>query len=489
MKAEEIKILIAGGETSKVQFKRTFRAAEDIANELVAFSNSRGGLLIIGIDDKKGTITGLTYEELQKIGNLVAAAANDGVRPSVYPIVDTIDIDGKMVMTVEVEKGMEAPYKNQKGEIYVKQGPDKRRVTDNLELLRLFYNSSSYQPDRAGVDGTSIEDIDKIRLEEFFKKYYHQTLDQLEMPLPRILHNLDILDERGRLTMAGLLFFGKTPRFKYDWFMIKAVWFYGNSIGETDYRDSRDVVGTIPYMFEKGMDFLDSVLHHVQGGQNFNSVGILEIPEVALREILQNALIHRSWLTPAPIRLLVFADRVEIISPGALPNNLTVDDIKLGNAFQRNQLAATLCAKTMDYRGLGSGIVRALRADSDIEFHNEESGDQFRVILWRKRRHEYADRVEEPSYGYGLNYREDYRGGYRPVPYFPTGKATPVPRKTTGEKILECLRQDGKMSIAAMAARLEMSVSGIAKNLKQLKEEGRLERIGPDKGGMWRVKD
>lgn len=344
-----------------------------------------------------------------------------------------------------------------------------------LEELKNLYYMSGYQPDRQGVEGTSIEDLDKIRLEDFFQRYYDVNIADLNVPLERVLHNLDIIDDKGRLTMAGLMFFGRMPRFKYEWFMIKAVWFYGNSIGENEYRDSRDFVGTVPYMFEKGMDFLDSVLHHVQGGQNFNSVGILEIPEIALREILQNALIHRSWLTPAPIRLLVFADRVEIISPGALPNNLTVDDIKLGNAYQRNQLAATLCAKTMDYRGLGSGIVRALRADSDIEFHNEESGDQFRVILWRKRRHEYADRVEEPSVPYLTN------SGIHDV--------TPPLRvkRKAGERILECLARDGKMSIAALAARLEMSPSGVAKNLKQLKEEGKLQRIGPDKGGYWKV--
>lgn len=476
MGVEELKQLIEGGETSKVQFKRTFRVAEDAANEMIAFANSKGGVLIIGIDDKTGNITGLSYEEIQRLGSLVASAANNNVRPPIYPTVDTVSIDGKKIMVVEVEKGLEAPYKNLKGEIFVKQGPDKRRVTDNIELLRLFYNSSSYQPDRAGINGTSINDLDMIRLEEFFKKYYHTSINELEMPLEKALRNLDIIDDKGRLTMAGLMFFGKTPRFKCEWFMIKAVWFYGNSIGENEYRDSRDFVGTIPFMFEKGMDFLDSVLHHVQGGQNFNSVGILEIPEIALKEILQNALIHRSWLTPAPIRLLVFADRVEIISPGALPNNLTVDDIKLGNAFQRNQLAATLCAKTMDYRGLGSGIVRALRADADIEFHNEESGDQFRVILWRKRRHEYADRVLDSGVEYQVGHPAN-----RLQPFFK--------KKSAGEKILDCLRRDEKMSIAALAATLEMSTSGIAKNLKILKDKGLLERIGPDKGGRWKVRE
>ena len=476
MTPSELKEVIRKGETSRVQFKKTFRAAEDIANELVAFSNSKGGLLIIGVEDKTGIVTGLDYDEIQRIGSMVGSAANDRMRPAIYPVVDTLDLDGKTVMTVEVGKGLDAPYKNYKGEIYVKQGPDKRRVTDNLEILRLFYDSSSYQPDRAPVEGTDASDLDMIRVDEFFKKYYHVSVRELDMPLERALRNLDIIDDKGRLTMAGLMFFGRTPRFKCEWFMIKAVWFYGDSIGETEYRDSRDIVGTVPYMFEKGMDFLDSVLHHVQGGQDFNSVGILEIPEIALKEILQNALIHRSWLTPAPVRLLVFADRVEIVSPGALPNNLTVDDIKLGNAFQRNQLAATLCAKTMDYRGLGSGIVRALRADSDIEFHNEESGDQFRVILWRKRRHEYMDRVEDSPYPYLKSYEvsDDFT-------------SPPAVRRDTKSRILDCLRADGRLSIAALAARLGLSTSGIAKNLKQLKDEGRLQRIGPDKGGRWKV--
>lgn len=475
MTAEQLKEIIRKGETSKVQFKQTFRTAEDIANELVAFSNSKGGLLIIGVEDKTGKISGLAYDEVQKIGSMIGNAANDRMRPAIYPDVDTITLDGKTVITVEVGKGMDAPYKNYKGEIYVKQGPDKRRVTDNLEILRLFYDSSSYQPDRIGVDGTSRSDLDMIRLDEFFKHYYHVSVQELDMPVERALRNLDIMDDKGRLTMAGLMFFGKTPRFKCEWFMIKAVWFYGDSIGETEYRDSRDIVGTVPYMFEKGMDFLDSVLHHVQGGQNFNSVGILEIPEIALREILQNALIHRSWLTPAPIRLLVFSDRVEIISPGALPNNLTVDDIKLGNAYQRNQLAATLCAKTMDYRGLGSGIVRALRADADIEFHNEESGDQFRVILWRKRRHEYMDRVEENIQVYG-SYNYDKCQDY--------GHSV---KKDTKQRIIECISRDQRISIAAIAANLGLSTSAIAKNLKQLKDEGRLKRVGPDKGGYWEI--
>ncbi|MDE6795038.1 MAG: putative DNA binding domain-containing protein, partial [Muribaculaceae bacterium] len=366
-----------------MQFKRLFKTAEDIANELVAFSNSRGGSIFVGIDDKTGEIVGLDFSQLQALGSLVASAADDRMHPVVYPEIETVLVDGKAVMIITVPKGWDAPYTNKKGEIYVKQGCDKRRVTDNNEILRLFANSGTFQPDRQSIRGTSINDIDTFALEEFFERTLHKSPDDLGLPLKKALQNLFILDEEEQLTLGGLMYFGKQPQRYCQAFDMKAVWFYGNSIGGTEYRDSKDILGTIPEMFEQGMRFIESCLHRRQGGQNFNSIGILEIPEVSLKEILQNALVHRSWLKPAPIRLLIFDDRVEIISPGALPPTLTVDDIKLGNAFQRNQLIANLCAKTMDYRGLGSGIIRALQADANIEFHNEVSGDQFRVILRR----------------------------------------------------------------------------------------------------------
>ena len=136
-------------------------------------------------------------------------------------------------------------------------------------------------------------------------------------------------------------------------------------------------------MFREGMAFLKSMLHHRQEGQNFNSVGVLEIPEVVLEELLQNALVHIDLLHPAAVRLLVFENRIEIINPGKLYGGLKVEDIRLGASKQRNPLMADFAAKTMIYRGLGSGIVRALRENVVIDFINEDDANQFRVIIWR----------------------------------------------------------------------------------------------------------
>jgi predicted HTH transcriptional regulator len=208
MTAEKIKEIIRCGETSTVQFKKLFKTAEDVANELVAFSNSNGGQIFIGVDDKTGEILGLDYDQLREIGSLVASAADDRVRPAVFPQVETEPVDGKAVMIVTVKKGPDAPYTNKKGEIYVKQGPDKRRVSDNNEILRIFAESGSFQPDRQSIRGTSIKDLDRYLLDEFFQNSLGRSADNLGIPLETALKNLFILDEEGQATLGGLMFFG-----------------------------------------------------------------------------------------------------------------------------------------------------------------------------------------------------------------------------------------------------------------------------------------
>lgn len=102
-----------------------------------------------------------------------------------------------------------------------------------------------------------------------------------------------------------------------------------------------------------------------------------------LEELLQNALVHIDLLHPAAVRLLVFENRIEIINPGRLYGGLKVEDIRLGASKQRNPLMADFAARTMIFRGLGSGIVRALRENVVIDFINEDEANQFRVIIWR----------------------------------------------------------------------------------------------------------
>lgn len=383
MTPEKLYDIICCGETSQVQFKQKFTSQKQIAEELVAFANCEGGIILFGIEDKTGKIVGLSYDDIQIASRDVGNTANEHVRPTIYIQTSVVTLEGKKILVANVLRGKNKPYKDLAGNIWVKQGADKRRITENREILSLFQDAGEFYPDELGIDGTSFDDLDTKALDSFFENVYHKAIKDFKVPQDVLLKNIHITDSKGRLTAAGLLFFGEHPQWHKPVFVIKAVWFYGNSIAGTEYRDSRDIEGTIPEMFEQGMMWLKSCLRRTQNGQSFNSIGKLEIPETVLEELLQNALVHADLLKTAAIRLLVFDDRVEIINPGCVFGGHTLDEVKMGNSFARNPLMANFCAKTMTYRGLGSGIPRVLSEDSHVEFVDNKEGNQFTARVYR----------------------------------------------------------------------------------------------------------
>lgn len=152
---------------------------------------------------------------------------------------------------------------------------------------------------------------------------------------------------------------------------------------DTRYLDSQDISGTLPQQYTEALAFIKRNLHRVQGDQGFNSPGMLEVPEIALQELLVNALVHRDYFTSASIRILVFTDRIDIISPGHLPDSLSVDDIRRGKSNRRNPTLSEHAFRLLPYRGLGSGIPRALNEWPQIELIDEASGNQFTARVQR----------------------------------------------------------------------------------------------------------
>ena len=394
MDSKELQQIVACGETSTVQFKEHFSNQDSIAAEMVAMSNACGGMILFGIKDKTGEITGLPYPEIQQINSMLANIATNLLRPVIYIQTETVIIDEHSVLVVRIAEGDNKPYKDLHGVIWTKQGADKRKVMENSEIIRLFQCSGMLYADEQPIPFTSEKDVNGSILDEFIRKEYGREKESFGVPYTELLQNLNIL--RGdKITLAGLLFFGKNPQQFRPTFMIKAVSFFGNNIAGVNYRDSKDITGTLPELFEKGMSFLKANLHSVQAGQGFNSIGQLEISEIALEELLQNALVHRDYTRNAPVRLLIFDNRVEIISPGCLPDGLTVESIKLGTAVVRNPFIASFCAKIMPYRGLGSGIIRALKEEPDLEFMNDPERMQFTSVIGRV----YDDKIDDPTNG------------------------------------------------------------------------------------------
>ncbi|PIP42262.1 ATP-dependent DNA helicase RecG [Candidatus Desantisbacteria bacterium CG23_combo_of_CG06-09_8_20_14_all_40_23] len=369
--------IINAGENSKIEFKQKEIHQDSFAQEIVAFANTEGGSIIFGIRDNTSEIIGLTKQQTDAIDTQIANITTDLIKPFLQITTDTILIDNKILLIISVPKGSSKPY-NIRGSIYIRQGSTKRPLSDTDEILRLYQSSGRLYADEMIIENTSINDIDLNKIESYFaaqKKKFNVVHEQL-------LINLGVLKD-NKLTLGGLLFFGKNPQQYKPVFMIKAVSFFGNSIGGKEYKESLDLTGTIPELFDLGIRFFNNNLRHTQQEQNFNSVGILEISITAIEELLQNALIHRDYLRNAPVRLLIFDNHIEIISPGKLPNGLTIENIKLGNAVVRNNLLVSYCSKIMLYRGFGSGITRVMEEQPDTEFINDVDGEQFIVKIPR----------------------------------------------------------------------------------------------------------
>ena len=385
MEALELLNIITTGETSRVQFKESMPHQDSLASEIIAMSNSTGGKILFGIRDKTGDIIGVKPEELMGLSEKTGNIATDKIVPSVYVTTEVVSLgkdESKKVLIINVPEGINKPYKTSKGEIYLKQAGDKRRITDNHEIMRLFQQSRNLMADEMPILNASMNDINEESFRSYFKKSEKKTIEEGALTYEKALQ-VKRVTLKGKISLGGLLFFGSQPQSFKTSFCIKAISFFGNDLSGKDYRESIDIKGTIPQMFDRGMKFFKTNLQYTQQGQGFNSTGQLEISSIAIEELLQNALLHRDYFKNAPIRLMIFDDRIEMVSPGKLPNNLTVEIIKHSNPVPRNNVLVAYATDAMLYRGYGSGISRSLKEQPNIELINDEEGEQFRVIIPR----------------------------------------------------------------------------------------------------------
>ena len=415
---------INAGEVSGVQFKERILDKYDIACELVAFSNSHGGKLVVGIKDKTGEINALSYSEVQETTNLLSDIASENVVPSILIKIDTIEVENGNLVIATVKEGLNKPYHDNKGIVWVKNGADKRKVFDNAELAEMMTDCGSFAPDEAGVRDATVNDLDATTIKQFLGNRFERVLEKkgltgdafneasLDMicsaiakghDCEKILRNLRFIRPDGTLTVAAMLLFGKYTQRWMPMMTAKCICFAGNSIGSKVFRDKvndADMEGNLLHQYDTIMDFFTRNLHNVQVGEEFNSMGKLEIPYTSLVEFTVNSLVHRSLNIKAPVRIFIFDNRVEIHSPGALPNGLTIDDIKAGTSMPRNTFLFNNAIYLLPYTGVGSGITRALDEDINVTFMNNDKAQEFVITVWRGESNQVegkSNQVEEKS--------------------------------------------------------------------------------------------
>lgn len=381
METTELLEIIGRGEDSRHQFKVDVTNANSLGSEIVALANSGGGQIFIGVDDD-GVIHELDAANVSRLNQLISNAASTVVRPAINPQTENVPVGSGVVLVVTVPDGLGKPYVDNNGAMWVKSGSDKRKVTAREELQRMFQSAQLIHGDDVPIPGTSVADIELDYFRQFFRKRFDRELDEQGLSLAQVLTNMRLLNG-GLLTVSGALLFANDPTPLVPAFQIKAVCYPGATIHATQYSDSADILGRIDTQFEEGLSFILRNLRREQRDQGVNSEGTLEVPRIVFEELLANAIIHRDYFVSAPIRIFVFGDRVEIVSPGHLPNNLTVANIRSGNSNIRNPILASYATKVLPYRGLGNGVVRALQEYADIDFIDDREGNKFVAVVRR----------------------------------------------------------------------------------------------------------
>ncbi|MBN1322760.1 MAG: putative DNA binding domain-containing protein [Methanotrichaceae archaeon] len=463
MQLKELKAQIALGEDSRRQFKQDITNADSLAAEMAAFANSEGGAVFIGVADD-GTMPGLDRGDVGRINQLISNAASQGVRSPLAVQTENVSVGkDRLIIVLSIPKGVDKPYFDRGGVIWLKSGADKRRVNSREELRRMFQSAGLFRgdelPTKAGIDK-----LDRLRFRDFLRDVYQLELPDSKSKLQRLLQNMNLATDDGVLNLAGVLLFAERPEWISPQFIVKAVRYPGNEIHKSEYLDMEDCAGPLQRVFDCAMSFVMRNLRKVQAGRGVNAPGLPEIPAVVFEEMLVNALVHRDYLISAPVRLFIFDDRIEIISPGHLPDNLTVAKIRAGNSNIRNPILASFIAKgLLPYRGLGSGIKRALESWPDIELIDDREGIQFKAIVYR--------RAMDSTVESGYNLDESSEKG--------SGKSS--------EKILGLLKANPELAAREIASKIGITQRAVEKQIARLREEGRIRRIGPAKGGRWKV--
>ena len=407
MTKEDILRLRDTAEQTKVQFKErvTRDNKYDVSCEMVAQSNSRGGMIVVGIDDKTGLINPLSFQEVQETTNLLGSLASEGVVPQILLDIENVQMDDGVIVVATIKQGKNKPYRDSKGIVWVKQGADKRKVFDNTELVAMLMENGQMHPDSMPVKGTSIRDLDENTVRDYLINRFRSDYERLQLPMAELKHkdlaeiadfisqtpegilkNNGLVTEDGTLTLAALMLMGKYPQRWLPAFTVRCISFVGNSIGGTEFRDKsgNDADGNAVHLYNYIISFLTRNLRHKQVEKDFNSPGELEVSMTSLSEIVANAILHRSYVIEAPLRVFIFDNRIEIHSPGLLPEGVNLESIMHGASVPRNKLLFNHGINLLPYTGAGSGITRALKFTPDIKFVNDETLNEFVVMVERK---------------------------------------------------------------------------------------------------------
>jgi ATP-dependent DNA helicase RecG len=384
----QLNTAIKTGENYYVEFKENIISNNDFAKEAVAFANAEGGLIYFGVTDD-GEIVGIQEDKEfeEKIMNIL----RNNCVPPLNGKATWIDNNFKKILQIEIAKGPHKPYSTKDGEFYIRVGSTKRRASKE-ELARLLQSSGFFQYDNTVIEHASIDDLEKGKISDYFKKIYKIDIyDKNEVADYLVLLKnskiLAVVNDTYCPTVSGMLIFGKYPQ---EFLFQSGVLFArvdGVNIFD-DILDSKQLEGRLPEIIEQILMLIK--IHNKKSAEFIDGKRIDkdEYVEKVIRELVVNAVCHRNYsISGSRIRIFVLNDRIEIRSPGKLPNTMTIENVKTGATFIRNQLLFKFLNHYGFIENLGRGIPLCIKeAFSHSAKMPEfvEEGEEFVVRVYKK---------------------------------------------------------------------------------------------------------
>jgi ATP-dependent DNA helicase RecG len=375
----DIELILRSPESKTVEFKRDLTSPDGVLRSIVAFANSAGGVLVVGVEDKTRRVVGSSspLADEEKLASLIA----DRIEPRLVPDIAIVPWRRTQLLVVSVQLSPLRPHRarlgNRSPTAYVRLGSTNREADPQL-IGQLQREAEGVSFDESPLAHLSATDVDLAAVRRAFAG--RRTINAKDLRTLRI-----ITRHQGRdvPTVAGIVLFG-TERDR----TIPDAWIQaGRFAGE----DRTDIIDTARFDGPP-LEELDNVLHfirrHTRNAITIDGLTRTEHPEYplqAVREALVNAVAHADYSQlGAPIRLSIFADRLEIESPGVMPYGLTIDDVRSGLSRLRNHAIARVMNELELVEQWGSGIPRMTRACRDAglaEPEFVEVAGRLRVVL------------------------------------------------------------------------------------------------------------
>lgn len=456
------------GESKTLEFKAALSSkSESYLKTVVAFANTDGGRLIFGIDDKSRQVVGVEKDDVFKIMDAIANAVSDSCAPKIVPDISFETIEDKTVVLVDIAAGFNRPYMLKSGGldkgVYVRVGATSRPA-DAEQIREMMLDGSNQSWDEQICRSYALTDRAVKKLCSDINRYRTEKDGQnAPKTTKETLIGWGVLkqDKTEVLPTNAFALLTDNP---FGQAKIQCAVFKGES--KSVFLDRKEYEGSLCRLLEDAYQY---VLRNIRMGAVIEGLirqDKFELPPAAIREMICNAICHRSYIDEGMIQVSVFDDRLEVSSPGALCRGLTLKDALKGRSKPRNKVIAEVFSRMGIIEKWGTGLQRIvdLAKQEGLKEPVFENNDSFfRVILYRGKE-ETAQTTDQ------------------------TAQTTDQTVQTTEQKIMNAIAEKPTITRKELAEKTGLSESGIKWQLDKLKKEQKILRAGGTFGGHWVVK-